>query len=995
MSWSTALRSAWLLLLGVRTAAADPTPTDLHMRPRPRVAQSADDNGGANSTPTPQPKTPGMRADESSGVANVSETPPLTDEQLAKMAEQEASSGEVITVTGSLVERKELTTPAPISVVDRDKLEAAGVTNVGDILQKLTAQGNAINAQVNNGGDGSTRIDLRSLGANRTLVLINGRRVVPGGVGADDSVDFGAIPLAMIERVEVLKDGASAIYGSDAIAGVVNVITRTDFEGTEATAYSGTSQHGDGTNYDLSLVSGHSSKKGNITFAIGYQKQQPVMSADRAWSHDDRTYNYTTKTTKLTGSTAVPGGQINTDNGGNPITIPGCTSQYCTSNGMGGFRNYMDPTSTSFGDDYNFQPINYLFTPSSRVNMFTTGHYDLDDNIRSFFEVSYNKRASDQRLAEEPVVTGRYGTPISAQSIYNPLGVDIVDYNRRLTEFGPRTVSQSVDTFRTVIGLEGKFSEESPLKNWKWEVSYNYGRTDATQKNTGDLILSHLANALGPSFIDPSAGPTCGTPANPIAGCVPLNLLNPGHVTQDMINYLTFTGISSGFNEQRTALAQAHGKLVDLPNHGDISLAFGGDYRREAGAFTPDPLTSTGDTTGNAQAPTSGAYHAVEGFSELSIVPLSGLPYAQWVEANFATRAYDYNTFGSGATYKAGGLFRTAGGLAFRGTYSTAFRAPSIGELFQGRADSFPGVEDPCDTNPPSGPTTLSPQVAAECAREGVPANKTFGTGQQRSSIGGNPNLKPETANVKTAGVVYEPLKGLAFTLDYWNIALDHSIVALPETVILSNCYQHGIRSYCNQIQRDPVTHAISYIIDPINNVGGLTTSGTDFSVAYSYKTSLGQFRHALEGTYLFRYNVDTGSIGANGKDQILHGKGVYDLGVLPDLKSNIFTTWNHPSGIGAGFNLRFIDSFHECFNNDCNDPSNSNLVRTVPKYVTADVFADYTIKDTTGTTRFSLGVNNVANVDPPAIYTPRPNSDASAYDFMGRYYYARVSQLF
>ncbi|HEY5947429.1 MAG TPA: TonB-dependent receptor [Kofleriaceae bacterium] len=966
-----------------------------------RVAQATDEPPPPPPPPPPAPGT-SVTAPPPPDQPNVPETPNLSDEELAKLAEKQAeegssekTGGEVITVTGSLVERKELTTPAPISVVDRAKLEAAGITNVGEILQKLPSQGNAINAQVNNGGDGSTRIDLRSLGSNRTLVLINGRRVVPGGLGADDSVDIAAIPLAMIERVEVLKDGASAIYGSDAISGVVNVITRTDFDGTEATAYSGTSQHGDGTDYDLSLVTGHSSKKGNVTFALGYQRQGQVMSGDRAWAHDVREYDYTTGTTVLSGSSAVPGGRINTQNGGTPVTIPGCTARYCTADGNGGFRDFISPTEDAFGDNYNFQPINYLYTPSSRVNVFSTGHYDLLKHLQSFFEVSYNKRMSEQQLAEEPIFTGLYGTPIAADNLYNPFGVDIVDYNRRLTEFGPRTFKQNVDTVRTVVGVTGDFDEDSPLSAWKWEFSFNYGRTNATQQTHGSLILSHLANALGPSFDDPSNGPTCGTPTAPIAGCVPLNLFVPGQVTPEMINYLTFTGVSTGSNEQRTTLAQAHGKLVDLPNHGDISAAFGGDYRHEAGAFTPDPLTSTGDTTGNAQAPTSGSYNAVEAFGELSIVPIAEQEIAKWLEISLAARGYTYDTFGSGVTYKAGGLFRTVGGIAVRGTYSTAFRAPSVGELFQGRSDSFPSVEDPCDTEPPSAdmPITLSPEVAAECAREGVPADASFGTSQQRSSVGGNPDLDPETAKVITGGIVYEPLKGLGLTLDYWQIAIDNSIVALNPAVILSNCYQHGLRSYCDQIQRDPVTHAISYILDPINNVGGLSTSGLDFSIAYAYKNAAGSFRHALEGTYLFKYDVDTGEVSDDGKTQILHGKGYYDLGVLPDIKFNIFTTWSHPSGFGAGFNTRFINSFYECDGDNCNDAMNGR--RTVPKYFTGDVFADYTVKNTVGTTRVALGVNNVANLDPPTIYSETPNSDAGAYDFMGRYFYVRLSQLF
>jgi outer membrane receptor protein involved in Fe transport len=220
----------------------------------------------------------------------------------------------VITVTGSLIGRKEVDSPSPISVVDKEKLAGAGLTNVGDVLQKIPAQGNAINAQNNNGGDGSTRIDLRSLGTARTLVLLNGRRVVASGLGADASVDFGTIPLAMIERVEVLKDGASAIYGSDAIAGVVNVITRSNMNGTEANVYTSTTQKSDGTNYDLSFVTGHSSSRGNITFSGGYQQQKPVMAGDRSFGAQTYSYDYscdpaTADCRTLTGSSSGPGGR--------------------------------------------------------------------------------------------------------------------------------------------------------------------------------------------------------------------------------------------------------------------------------------------------------------------------------------------------------------------------------------------------------------------------------------------------------------------------------------------------------------------------------------------------------------------------------------------------------------------------------------------------------------------------------------------------------------
>src|SRR5215468_1203465 len=306
--------SVGLILVGVAPVAADnDAPKSLRMRPtkapgsqwspmrwakRLAQAQPADQAqragdlaqpADASGQPAPAPTQPAPAP--VSCQAPAGQAPALSDEELAELAEEEAKT-EVITVTGSLIGRKEVDSPSPVSVVDKEKLQSAGVTNVGDILQKIPAQGNAINAQNNNGGNGSVRINLRSLGAARTLTLLNGRRVVPSGGGANNSVDFGTIPLAMIERVEVLKDGASAIYGSDAIAGVINVITRSNMNGTEAAVYTSTSSHGDGTNYDLSFVTGHSSNRGNITFSGGYQQQKPTMAGDRGFAGVSYAYDF-------------------------------------------------------------------------------------------------------------------------------------------------------------------------------------------------------------------------------------------------------------------------------------------------------------------------------------------------------------------------------------------------------------------------------------------------------------------------------------------------------------------------------------------------------------------------------------------------------------------------------------------------------------------------------------------------------------------------------
>jgi iron complex outermembrane recepter protein len=949
--------------------------------------------------PTPDPATPPP-------------APALTDEELAALSEAEAEAdpdGEVIVVTGSAIERRELTTVAPVSVVDKADLEAAGLATVGDILQNLPAQSNGINAQANNGGDGSTRVNLRGLGTARTLTLINGRRVVPGGTGADSSVDLNAIPLAVIERVEVLKDGASAIYGSDAIGGVVNIITRQDLNGSEATIYTGSSTRGDGFGYDLSLVTGSTSKKGNILFSAGYQKQEPVFAGDRAFSDHDKDYDFASKEQSDIGSSSIPGGRINTralDTNGDGradaavnlcgLTAAGAPIQYCRRQGTA-LVPFIAPD-----DFYNYQPENYLYTPSERYNLFSTGAYKITENVRAFFEGSYINRKSDQRLAPEPFISA---APISAQSVYNPLGVGVLGYNRRLAEYGPRRSIQNVDTFRMVAGLDGTIPESIPgLADWKWELSYNFGRTQATQENRGNLIRSRLRSALGPSFLDANGVARCGTPTAEIAGCVPLNILagaDAKAITQDMIDYTTFTGISSGYNRQQTVLGALHGRLAKTPWGGDIALAVGANYRDEGGGFTPDPLTSTGDTTGNATEPTDGSYDVREGYAELSAVPVVGKGAIQWLEINAAARAFDYQTFGGGATWKVGGLFRTLGGVSVRGTYSTAFRAPSVAALYSGLADSFPQVDDPCDTTPPSadGPIVLDPIVAAQCQRQGVPTDAAFGTAQQRSVVGGNPKLKEETAKVFTAGIVFEPpaVKGLAFTVDYFNIDITDAIQSLGASVILANCYNRGLQEFCDLVKRDPnAGFEIDYIDDATNNVGGNATSGIDFSVAYDHSHQFGRFRHSFEGTWLNNFDIDNTL-------QVFEAKGNYDFGVYPALKTNFTTSWAK-DGISAGFNIRFVSSYDECNASDCNslmepevtEAERKENTRTVDSNITTDIFAGYTLKSKAGVTTLSVGMNNVLDQDPPLIYSGfAGDSDSTTYDYMGRFVYARMSQQF
>jgi iron complex outermembrane receptor protein len=985
--------SLYLLIIGAASAPvesyADP-PRSLHMRGARKVAQAP-----APDEATPSPLDPAAAvpapADAAERVPARQAAGELSEAEFAKLAEEQ-SKEEVIIVTGSTIGRKSLTTPAPLTILDRELLYAAGQATLGDVVQQeLPVQSNAANGQLNLGGDGATRVNLRGLGVSRTLTLINGRRVVSGGWGANTAVDFNAIPLAIVERVEVLKDGASAVYGSDAIGGVVNIITRSDYEGSEATLFTSGTQRSDGFSYDASFVTGYNSenKKGNIVFSAGLQNQRPIFAGDRSFSANDMTYDFTNKVAIPGGSTAVPDGRINTraidvNGDGRPDPVDLCGAQFCTSNGAGGYRPFAPPV-----DLYNYQPLTYLYTPSSRYHLYSAGAHKLTSEISTFFEGSYANTKSAQQFAAESFVNT---VPISKDSMYNPLGGTVLGYQRRLAEFGPRRNPENMDTFRVVGGIKGKIPDDSRLfRNFKWELSYDYGRTDARVEAHGNLIVSRLASAVGPSFMSAAGVPTCGTPTKPIPGCVPMNILGPlGAIDPAAADYVTFTGIGKGFNQQQTTLAQAHGRLLKLPNNGDLSIAMGGDLRRESGGFTPDPVSAAGDSTGTAIAPTKGAYQVIEGFSELSLVPVSGKPLAEWLEISLAARAFRYNTFGSGVTWKTGALYRPINAFALRGTFSTAFRAPAISELYQGTTAGLLPGSDPCDTRPFGSTITLDPGVAAECANQGVPTNAAFGSTLTRQQARSNADLGPETAKVLTAGIVIEPpqVKGLSLTADYWRIDIDNAIQRLSMNVVFANCYTRHVQSDCEQIHRNPFAgYTIDYIDLPMENVGGALKTGLDFALSYDHKFgAAGRFREQFESQYLLKADLDNTA-------QVLHGLNNTDLGAHPRVRANLSSLWQHPSGIGAGVTLRYVGAYRECDQNNCNGGA---AARDIARWYKADLFGSYSVKTVAGLTSLTVGVTNVLDRAPPPIYgAPLGDYDPTGYDHRGRSFYARMSQAF
>ena len=936
---------------------------------------------------------------------------------------------EEILVTGSRIRRKDLTTPAPVTVIGREDIARSGRVSVGDLLQSLPEQANATNRQWNNGGDGSTRVSLRGLGDYRTLVLLNGRRFVAGGTGANDSVDLGSIPSAAVERIEILKDGASPIYGSDALGGVVNIITRRRWSGTEASAYVGASSRRDGNVYDLQLTTGRAGDAGSVLFSAGYTKEKEIWAGSRDWSTHVWNYDLTGANSPLgvvgryaVGSGTTPAGRVFiVDRPGqaqpNPsadpridlynqlvTAYPTATSFVPDASQPLGWRPWLGAALPQYGgDQYNYQPANYLVTPRQRISIFATGDARLGDRARGFFEASYVNRESQEKLAPEPFLTGADGIVVSAGSQYNPFGLDLYDVRRRLMELGNRTYTQSVDTLRLVAGLDGALPDGlGPLRGWFWELSFNHGRTQGTELKQGYTRISALRSALGPSkngVCYATYDPTSATPyANPIPGCVPLDLFGgPGSLTQEQAAALTFDGTTRGTNQMSALQLTLSGELFRLLAERPAGLALGYEYRKLYGSFVPDPVTAAGDaSTDAALSITRGAQDVHEAYAELSIPVLEDRPpLGKLLEAQLAARVFRYSGFGTDWTWKLGGRWKPIRDLTLRGTLSTAFRAPSVFELYFGQWAQFATPHDPCaGVDDRGNPEPVSPWC-------GPAANNGSQYPFITSYGGGNPKLRPEVARIFTAGVVLEPrfVRDLSLTLDLWGVVIDKTI-RTPLGRQIDACYPMSAAvtpKLCEYVHRDPASGALTDILDVPVNLGTEKLSGVDLAGRYALPTPAGRFGLAVDATWLRRYDM----VLADGS--VLHIRGNYDYpgngAVNPAWKLSAGLTWQR-GDVGAGLSTRYIGPMKECADATGNFGFGSGSTfcsfdhayeRRSTGYATWDASLRYGVDTSAGRTEVIGGVQNLLDARPAVVYRSVYASDPG-YDFVGRFFHLRLS---
>jgi len=992
---------------------------------------------------------PAAAANQTPDVPVPSSAPPPTDQ-----AAPDTSAGgrkpmqEELTVTGSRIRRKDLTTPAPVTVVTRQQFEESGRLTIGDFLQTLPEQGNAPNFQLNTGGvnygaDGTTRINLRNLGVQRTLVLINGRRVVPGGLGASAAVDLNTIPTEAVDRIEVLKEGASAIYGSDAVAGVVNVITRRNFSGTNLGAQYGVSGHGDAQTFDAHATTGHSDENTSALFSVRYFNQKDSWLRDRSWAQQALDYSYDSAGCSPGSSRCVvPGGSSRTPEGtirmpqdpntGQPVCNgnPLCEQMVAYANANGGWKpstNFIrDPSGPVCGnnglnqkecfrlfgtaapannltgnDAYNFAADNYLTIPSQTIQAWSSGDAKFSP-ARVYYEASYTSRTSTQNAAPMPLNPADYNNiVVSKDNVYNPFGTDINFLGRRLVEFGNRTYSEALGNFRVVTGVDGTLpSSTGPLEGWYWDVYGNYGRTEGTFTTGGSFRNSRVAAAVGPSFRDATGAVHCGTAGNVIDGCTPLNLLGgPGSILPSQQDFLGFSGTSRAYDMLFTVAANTEGELFRMGADRPVSLAMGYEYRFQEGSQIADPIVQAGDSADFNFKTTKGHFYSNEAYAELSLPILANVPFVDALEATAAGRYVNYSTFGGNFSYKLGARYTPVRDFTVRATYSTAFRAPSISELYLGGNETDPAATDPCVdlTNVPA-------DVAQRCRANGVKGSGSADTGvQELTRQSGNTNLQAETAKSYTAGIVVQPsmVRGLSITVDYFHTAIDNAIGFISTPYILQGCFIGGYQPFCSQVNRNN-SGAIQFVSSSPTNQGQLTTAGVDFAVRYSIPTEMGRFAFSLDGSWLAFLDsaVTVGGL------PTVHGKGYYDLGALPAWKGNLGIDYGI-GGFVAGAVGRYVASFTQCSNpydpttaqgGLCNltDGTINPLNQSISSFFQLDLHAGYTLTTTYGRTNFFVGMTNALDKAPPYIYSANlANSDPATYDYLGRYVYGRVSHTF
>jgi len=943
-----------------------------------------------------------------------------------------AQTAERIEITGSRIRALGAESPSPVQVLTAEDIQQSGAVTLQDLLLKNPTMGSPAisrtNSNFSTSSAGVAVVDLRNLGTSRTLVLVNGRRHV-AGIPGESAVDLNTIPTDFIERVEILTGGASATYGSDAVAGVVNIILKKNFNGLAVDLSTGQSNKSDDKRSEFSLTMGANGADGksNIMAHFGYTKQGAVFSNKRAPTDDISTAFLTGDAADMFNFTSpffssfAPQGRFFVGNTSRTYDAAGNEVAWST-NG----------SATSPARGFNRQEFRTIAIPLERFLFSTKGELAMSENHSAFMEATYAQTQTRTRLEPFPfdseATHPSSGGQVPAEFLVNgtlranPLipasllarmtdtdddGARDFFFTRRLSEVGTRRSAADRDTFRVVAGAKGTI-----FSNFDYDAYLGYGATKESQVNSGQVNVLTFRSALEavPDINDADGdGNTteaiCLDANARSQGCVPVNVFGFNSISPAALNYIQAPGLLSTFTTQRLAGLTVRGDVFQLPA-GPVGVAAGLEYREEFARSEFDPLQQAGLNAGNAIPRTEGQFDVTDGFVEARVPLLKNAPFAKSLVLSGAVRGGKYSTVGNTTSWTGALEWAPINDLRFRATQARAVRAPNINELFSPPSQTFPSVSDPC-----SGVTATTPgELGTRCrAAPGVLANIAANNGvftlsqadlQGTSGFDrGNPNLTQEEGNSTTLGLVYTPtgipvLKNFSFSVDYFKIKVDDAIVSTPRDFILSQCYT-GDAGFCQFVTRRTAAQgpssagSLSFVDSAVTNSGGLFTEGVDLTVMFSDKVGPGRLNSKLAYTHVSKGYV----IPLRGSDpddfagEVGAAKNKFTLGLGYSMGPWSLATTTTYVGKSA-LDDQLLASFEV--------PKGSI---TVPAKTYVDFQLGYTWRKAT----FYVGMDNAFDTKPPRFDTNAlitggttgSGTAADVYDAIGARYYAGIRLQF
>ncbi len=974
------------------------------------------------------------------GVAAVAQQAPPQDDA--------ADVGTII-VTGTRIQRQDYEATSPVVTINNELLQQSGTVQIDTVLNQLPQLVPTLTTTSNNpsasGGAGQALVDLRGLGATRTLVLLDGTRLTPSHTSGQ--IDLNTIPASLIESIEILTGGASSVYGSDAIAGVINVKLRKNFEGVQFDAQYGQTGESDGEHLagDITFGGNFAEDRGNMVVALSYDERHSILQADRPFSQLSLAPDLT-----AVGSSTIADGRYDRSLANLPsqAAIDQVFATYGVAAGavatdaflgfntdgtlfdISGTENYRGPQLVGFNPDFytfNYAPLNYLQLPLQRQQIFAAGSYNVAEldtaSVETYARLMFTTYEAEQQLAPTPV-TG-LSVPVTNANIPADLATilasrtkcgdqpgdvdpitgeclnfvsgadDPFGFRLRTTDVGNRIGTPDYDVVQALLGFRGDFALGE--RNWNWDVYGSWGRTETNERQLGNVSFSRFQGLL-----DGVDLPTCAA--------ADFNPFGLGNISQECASAIAIAATNITVIEQTNVVGVLSGDLFDMPA-GPFQFAVGAEYRKQEGAFRPDEFLASGDVVGfNAQTPQDGRVDVTEGFAEIAVPLLKDLPLVRALDLEGGFRYSDYNLAGGVETYKGALNWEPIEQVKVRASYNRAVRAPSIEELFLPPQENFPGYNDPCNFDSPQRTGPDAAAVEALCQAQGIPAASLAAFDQTNSQVraleGGNPNLDPESADTYTLGVVWQPQFGdigVRTSIDYWSYDLSDTIGSVAATSAIARCFNDvganptfDINNQWCQLWSRDATGEAQDVQETEQNLGALEAEGVDLQLDFGLPIGerYGRLNVNLLVTRLLTWRSQEDTVSPFGE---FDGTITTDVAEgFPHWKGNLTLGWDIGQ-FGFTWNARYIDGLTVVNDDAVGSPVTTSLLPTTPSIDYHRFTARWSPTDSID---LLVGVDNVFDEDPPlyaddAQAGQQANTDPSIYDILGRRYFANATFRF